>query len=166
MVFTIRDPEPADASAIAELHVATWREAYAHLLPEAFFSDEYIAGRHRMWEHVLTHPREDVSIRVAERDGVIVGFAWAGPSIAAEGVQPPCDRQLYAIYISAAQYGSGVGQALLDAALGTQPAVLWVAKENPRATSFYLRNGFRFDGVEQIDPHAPLITDARMLRES
>ena len=43
-------------------------------------------------------------------------------------------------------------------------AMLWVAKENPRAMAFYLRNGFRFDGAEQIDPHAPLINDARMVR--
>ena len=42
--------------------------------------------------------------------------------------------------------------------------MLWVAKENPRAVAFYLRNGFRFDGVEQTDPHAPLITDARLVR--
>ncbi|WP_447944255.1 hypothetical protein [Microbacterium aurum] len=53
---------------------------------------------------------------------------------------------------------------MLDEVLGTEPAMLWVAKENPRATAFYLRNGFRFDGVEQTDPHAPLITDARMVR--
>lgn len=57
-----------------------------------------------------------------------------------------------------------MGQALLDETLGDGPAMLWVAKENPRATAFYLRNGFRFDGVEQIDPHGPSITDARMLR--
>jgi ribosomal protein S18 acetylase RimI-like enzyme len=57
-----------------------------------------------------------------------------------------------------------VGQALLDATLGTDPAMLWVAKENPRAIAFYRRNGFRFDGAEQIDPHAPRITDARMVR--
>jgi len=74
------------------------------------------------------------------------------------------DRELYAIYVSAAHYGTGVGQALLDEALGDDPAMLWVAKENPRATAFYLRNGFRFDGTEQTDPHAPMITDARMLR--
>jgi hypothetical protein len=37
-------------------------------------------------------------------------------------------------------------------------------KQNPRATAFCRRNGFAFDGVEQIRPHAPLITDARMVR--
>nr|WP_200921012.1 hypothetical protein [Plantibacter sp. Leaf1] len=53
---------------------------------------------------------------------------------------------------------------MLDATIGAGPAMLWVAKENPRATSFYLRNGFAFDGVEQVDPSAPSITDARMVR--
>jgi len=68
------------------------------------------------------------------------------------------------LYVLAAHYGTGARQALLDATLGQDPAMLWVAKENPRATAFSLRNGFRFDGVEQTDPHAPLITDARMIR--
>jgi len=154
----------ADAAEIADLHVATWREAYAHLLAADYFSDEYIRARHRMWDHVLTHPRDDVTVRVAESDGVIIGFSWAGAGVGSEGEEPPRDRELYAIYVSAAHYGTGAGQTLLDEALGDGPAMLWVAKENPRATAFYLRNGFRFDGTEQTDPHAPMITDARMLR--
>lgn len=157
-------PTSGDAAAIADLHVATWRQAYAHLLPDEYFSEEYVQGRHQMWEHVLSHPREDMTVRIAERDGSIIGFAWVGPSLPTNGVDQPRDRQLYAIYVLAEQYGSGVGQALLDEALGAGPAVLWVAKQNPRATAFYRRNGFEFDGVEQTDPQAPLITDARMVR--
>lgn len=42
--------------------------------------------------------------------------------------------------------------------------MLWVAKDNPRAVAFYLRNGFNFDGTEQTDPGAPKIVDARMVR--
>jgi len=42
--------------------------------------------------------------------------------------------------------------------------MLWVARQNPRATAFYARNGFALDGAEQVDPHAPSITDARMVR--
>lgn len=164
MGFTIREPRSEEASAIADVHVATWKEAYSHLLPEDFFSEEYVAGRHRMWQHVLTHPRDDMIVRVAETEGGIVGFAWVGPGEGINGEEPPRDRLLYAIYVLAAHYGTGVGQALLDGTLGDGPAMLWVAKENPRATAFYLRNGFHFDGVEQVDPHAPLITDARMVR--
>lgn len=164
MAYTIRQPTSGEASAIADLHVATWKEAYADLLPEDYFSEEYVAGRHRMWQHVLTHPRDDMLVRVAEVEGEIVGFAWAGPGEGVNGEEAPRERLLYAIYVLAAHYGTGIGQALLDESLGEGPAMLWVAKENPRATAFYLRNGFRFDGVEQLDPHAPLITDARMLR--
>jgi len=164
MEHRIREPRPDEADALAELHVATWREAYTHLLSADFFSEEYAAGRHRMWEHVLAHPRDDATIRVAERDGALVGFAWAGPARGTTTDEPPRERELYAIYVRAAHHGTGIGQALLDATLGTGPAMLWVARQNPRAIAFYRRNGFELDGVEQTDPAAPAITDARMVR--
>lgn len=165
----VRAPGPADAGALADLHVQTWREAYRDLLPAGFFTPEFIAGRHRMWARVLAEPHPDMIVRVADVDGTLVGFAWAGPTPPAADTstspdQQARERQLYAIYVSASHHGTGVGQALLDATLGDEPAELWVAKENPRAIAFYARNGFRFDGVEQTDPTAPLITDARMVR--
>lgn len=164
MTATIRAPHPGDASAIAEVHVQAWRETYSHLLPADFFSASYVTGRQRLWRQVLADPRDDMRVRVAEVDGEIIGFAWMGPGEGQGGESPPRDRLLYAIYVLAHHHGTGTGQALLDQTVGEGPAMLWVAKENPRAVAFYLRNGFRFDGVEQTDPHAPLITDARMVR--
>lgn len=164
MTFTIREPQPHDAATIADLHVATWKEAYAHLLSDDYFSEEYVEGRHRMWHDLLARTRDDMTVRVAERDGSIIGFALTGSSSGPEADEAPRDRMLHAIYVLSAHYGTGAGQALLDAALGDAPAMLWVAKENPRAIAFYLRNGFQFDGVEQTDPHTPMITEARMLR--
>lgn len=162
--FNLREPNLLDATHIAELHVSTWREAYSHLLPEDFFTDEHIQSRHRMWDHVLGNPRKEWNIRIAEIGDGIIGFAFVGPSIRREGQEVPRDRQLFTLYVAAAHYGTGVGQALLDATTGDDPAMLWVAKENPRAVRFYLRNGFEFDGVEQSDPGAPKIIDARMVR--
>lgn len=164
MSFTLREPGPRDAAAVAERHVSTWREAYAHLLPAGFFSEEYIERRRRMWRSLLEDPRADTTIRIAESDGSIIGLVWAGPGSGLEDAPPPRERQLYALYVAAAHYGTGAGQALLDEALGDGPAMLWVAAQNPRAIAFYRRNGFEFDGVEQTDPIAPSITDARMLR--
>ena len=164
MDFTVREPVVADAGAVADLHVSTWQEAYSHLLPADYFTDEYVDSRHRMWNHVLMNPRDDVIVRVAEVDGIMIGFAWAGPSLGDTGEEVPRQRQLYAIYVAAAHYGRGVGQVLLDDVLGAERAMLWVARENPRAMAFYIRNGFQFDGAEQVDPHAPAITDARMIR--
>lgn len=63
----------------------------------------------------------------------------------------PRDLELNGIYSLARVHGSGVGQALLDEALDDSPAFLWTATINPRAQSFYRRNGFAADGV--IDMH-------------
>lgn len=122
MKLTVRTPLPGDAPAIADLHVATWKEAYSHLLPDDFFSDADVENRHRMWNQVLANPRDDMTVRVAESDGAIVGFAWVGPGIGLAGEEPVRDRQLYAIYVAAAHYGTGAGQALIEAALGQAPA--------------------------------------------
>lgn len=164
MTFSLRVPEPRDAAAVAELHVATWRETYTHLLPADFFGDEFVQGRRSMWIRILESPREEWRIRICERDGRVIGFASSGPGIDVAGVAPVRDRQLYMLYVAAAEHGGGAGQALLEAVLGEDPAVLWVAKENPRAIAFYRRNGFEFDGVEQNDPMVPSIVDARMVR--
>lgn len=164
MSIALRTPSISDASQIAELHVATWREAYAHLLPDEFFTEEHTQSRHRMWNHILGNPRGDWSVRIAESGGTIVGFAFVGPSFGPEGQKLPRNRQVFSIYVAAAFHGTGAGQALLDATAGDGPAMLWVAKDNPRAVAFYRRNGFDFDGAEQADPGAPRIVDARMVR--
>jgi hypothetical protein len=35
----IRPPTPGDVDILARLHIETWRQTYAHLVPESFFSD-------------------------------------------------------------------------------------------------------------------------------
>lgn len=164
MRVTTRIPASADAAEIALLHVESWRETYGHLLPGDYFSTEYVDGRRHTWERVLMEPRNDVTIRVAEDDSGIIGFAWVGPGLGRESEDAPRARQLYAIYVLAAHHGSGVGQTLLDETLGRGPAMLWVAKENPRAIAFYERNGFQLDGAEEVDPSRPTITGVRMVR--
>lgn len=165
MSFSLRVPSLDDAERIASLHVDTWQEAYADLLPADFFTEDHLEGRRKMWRGILSDPKEEWTIRIAEDPmGVAVGFAMSGPAFDSERGPLPRERQLYMIYVSAVSYGSGVGQQLLDAVLGEDPAILWVAKENPRAISFYARNGFTLDGVEQADPGAPRITDVRMVR--
>jgi len=163
-MFTIQQPSKADAPVIAALHVATWREAYGHLLPADFFSDKHLQERHEQWEQHLGSPGDEWTVRVARTREGLIGFAVAGPSSGPEGDCLPRERQLYSLYVLAKNHGTGAGQALLDAVLGELPSLLWVAKQNPRAIAFYRRNGFEFDGIEQSDPGAPSITDARMVR--
>jgi len=164
MAYQVRPAVPADAERIAKLHVSTWQETYAHLLPAGFFNEEHSSARRRMWDHILGNGHEEWSVYVASEAHDLMGFAMSGPSIGDKGEQLPRERQLFSLYAAKAVHGTGVGQALLDHVLGDSPAMLWVAAQNPRAIAFYRRNGFEFDGVEKVDPVAPLITDARMLR--
>ncbi len=108
MSFTLREPALPDAPLIAELHVTAWREAYSHLLPDDFFTEEHVQGRHQMWKHVLKDPRKEWCLRIAESGEQIIGFAFTGPSFGPEGQELPRDRQLFSIYVAAQHYGAGV----------------------------------------------------------
>ena len=158
--LTLRPPNPADVQALAALHVRCWRQAYAHLLPTEFF-DDLLGSRLIMWTSVLAQESLPPRLVVAERDTDLVGFAWAGAS---QGADPARELELYAIYLDAQQYGSGVGQMMLDEVLGASPAQLWVAAENPRARAFYTRNGFQPDGASFIDPDAHDMEEVRLIR--
>jgi ribosomal protein S18 acetylase RimI-like enzyme len=141
MTIEVRPASPADARGIATVHVEAWREAYAHLVPADALAALSIDQRELRWAELI--PAAQPEVWVAEDDGVLVG--WATSS---RGHLPdePRDLELEGIYIRASHYGSGAGQALLDAAIGTRPAFLWVADDNPRAIAFYERNGFERDG--------------------
>jgi len=162
--FSLRLPVPADAAELTRLHVATWREAYAHLLPEGFFSDQHYRERRQLWDRILADDNPQLRRMVAQRQGQLIGLALAGESFAVEGHGPPRTLQLFSLYILASEYGQGVGQELLDAVLGHDPAVLWVARENPRAIAFYRKNHFELDGVSVQDPKVSSIVDVRMVR--
>ncbi|MGH3654360.1 N-acetyltransferase family protein [Glutamicibacter sp.] len=166
MARKLRKPLPADAQELAKLHVDCWKETYTGLLPDGFFDLAHEEQRLGMWARVLNDPNPLFRISVAEsEDGKLVGFAFSAPPTGnTDGMREDVSRQLYNLYLLEDFHGDGTGQALLDAVLGDEPAMLWVAAQNPRAIRFYERNGFAFDGVTEDDPTAPKITDARMLR--
>lgn len=117
-----------------------------------------------MWSRLLAADDTRQRVRVAKRGDRIVGFAAYGPADGHEGRPPVRDEQLFALYVLSCCYGRGVGQALLEETLGARPAVLWVAKENPRARRFYEKNGFLVDGTEQTDPDLDGLVEVRMVR--
>jgi ribosomal protein S18 acetylase RimI-like enzyme len=144
-----------DAPALAELHRRCWRETYGQLLSRDFFRRQSKDERRAMWSALLSGPDAGRHF-VAEADGVLVGFAG---STAADGV-----AELWGIYLLREHHGSGLGQQLLDATLGSGPARLWVAEENPRAQAFYRKNGFAFDGAREAVEDWEGLVECRMVR--
>ena len=164
---TLRTPVLTDAAELARVHTAIWREAYSGMMPERLLGDESRVRREQMWARVLFADPAPSRTVVAEADGAIIGFASAGDAFAHDEeklLTPARTLQLYAINLLAAHYGTGVGQQLLDAAIGDEPAQLWVARDNPRARAFYARNGFAPDGVEFADPSLDGLVEVRLVR--
>ena len=96
---------------------------------------------------------------LAEDDGRLIGFVSAGAGRDAQPALP--GLELMALYVRAAVYGAGIGHRLCEAAVGAEPAYLWVLDGNERAIGFYQRQGFEFDGTSRADH---LGTEHRMVR--
>ncbi|MCQ1956160.1 GNAT family N-acetyltransferase [Arthrobacter sp. zg-Y826] len=154
MSFTIRRALPGDAEDFVSVHLQSWRESYAHVLGDEVFqrreADRSAAVEHR--RAALAEQAVDPAIRnwlAHSEDGRLLGFASAGPARDSDADVP---LELWSIYILAEAYGKGVGQALLEHAVETEPAYVWVLEDNTRAQAFYRRNGFAADGTSKDLP--------------
>lgn len=161
--YLIRPVEPADADELGRLHVRVWREAYAGLIDAgllAALSPERSAARFR--RAADSGDTDSFRFRVAQRvaDGVLAGFVSAG---APRDDDPPAVIELTSLYVDAAHRGTGVARKLTASVLGESPAYLWVLEGNQRAIAFYVKLGFRLDGVSKWDLRHEA-TDLRMVR--
>ncbi|HEU0206762.1 MAG TPA: GNAT family N-acetyltransferase [Pseudolysinimonas sp.] len=146
--YVVRVATVDDAEGIARVHVGSWQQTYSSLVEPGELNQLSIERRAERWATNLAGGTE---VWVAEADGAVIGFAGIGGG---DHDEQPRPLELGALYVLEDHHGTGAGQALLDAAIGDSPAFLFVADRNPRATRFYERNGFAFDGVTE---HHPLV---------
>ena len=151
MRMRIASPEVSDADALTDLHLDVWEEAYAGLMPPAVFAERRACRAERVasWRGVIAAGSSENLLAWAD-DGRLLGFSSTGPGRddPAEGLPP---LELMALYVRATAYGTGVGHALCEAALGAAPAYVWVLDGNERAIRFYERQDFRFDGTTKVE---------------
>jgi nodulation protein A len=155
-VGRVRRAHVEDARAIAEIHVRSWRAAYAGQLPDQLLQGRSIADLEAGWRRRLTKPRNGSRVLLVEQEpGHPVGFASVGPSR-----DPDADGhtgELEAFYLDPDHWRQGLGRRLHDHALtelrrdGYGVATLWVLRSHHAAQRFYAKAGWVPDGAAKTD---------------
>ncbi len=152
---TIRPARVSDAAAISRLRVDTWKAAYAgildaHVLAD-LVSDEASIERQRGY---IGNPGSRRHTFVATIRKKLVGWAVAGP--ARDDDADETTGEIYALYVDAVYWGTGLGRDLMSTCLGALRAEgfcrvsLWVLDGNARARRFYEAAGLAPDGARKL----------------
>ena len=151
----IRAATAADVGAIAETCSRATRQAYAHLVGDAYV-ERVIAhwyGHERLAREVAPSPRW-FGYTVAERDGAVAGVAGTGPTAS------PSTCELFTLYVDPAHQRHGVGTMLVAHAArqardaGAARLEAAVMPGNVGAVAFYEACGFARAGERPIyAPH-------------
>jgi GNAT superfamily N-acetyltransferase len=142
LVIDVRPAREADASGLAEVHAAAWREAYAGIIP-ALTLERMIARRGAPWWRGMLGRR---MLLVLEVGGAIAGYASVAP---ASGRGRPGAAELQELYLAPQYQGIGLGARLFTAALkavkqrGFGRILVRALDANDRAKEFYRRRGGR-----------------------
>lgn len=153
----IRAADPSDAAAIAAVHVASWREAYAGLLPQGMLETLSVPERTDRWARILgsaNDPR-DTFVFVAECGGEVVGFASGGKQRDETLRLQGFNGEITAIYLLKRAQRQGLGSRLMGMVahslcdVGHTAASLWVLRDNQPARSFYERLAGRVEGKKE-----------------
>ena len=151
--ISLRSATPADAHAIAEIHVAAWRAAYRGLMPDDFLAALSVEERTGMWSDILSRPSPS-QVALAEMDGALAAFCNYGPT---RDDESPDVAEIYAVNVHPNHWRRGAGRALCEhayreaASRGHTQVTLWVMSGNERARRFYEQLGYALDGTSRTE---------------
>lgn len=162
-MVTIRPLRAEETEAALRMKNQGWRQAYRGRLREEILDslDDTVQAEAEAWRQGFDGG-EGVPLVALDDDGAIVGIAAGG---AARGDNPPTAVELHMIYVLEQHYGTGLGRALAEAAIGDAAACVWVLDGNERALAFYRKLGFVPDGTrEQLSERWGSLSEIRLVR--
>lgn len=131
----IRKAMKADISAIAKVHVESWKTTYKGIFSNEILDNITYDQREKLWESIFQKEDGHQFRFLAETlNGKIIGFIDGG--VERTGAYN-CDGELYAIYILQKYQGMKIGQRLFQALLSEckkdnmQSLLVWVVANNP-----------------------------------
>ena len=164
----IRQATVDDVDALCRLGAATFRETY-RAISDPREVDEY-AEEHFARDKVLAWFRKPCTrTLVATADSVPVGYAHVRSAKVPACVADRKAIELSRLYLLASAQGTGLGGALLDAAIAEIAALggatVWLGAydRNVNALAFYARRGFVHAGTHEFEfggriYHDPVLT--------
>ena len=144
-MITVRPLVNADATTVARLHAASWRDAYRGLLRDEYLDVTVAADRRAVWIGRMANQQPTQYGFVAETGGEPVGFVFLyGTEDAVWGTL------LDNLHVLPAFKSQGIGRVLMQAAARETArrhpdhgVYLWVFEANHQARRFYARLGGR-----------------------
>ncbi len=130
----LRQARAADAAAIANVHVATWQDAYAGILPNESLANMSDIRYAAMWTEAIARPNDQAILVAEAADRRVLGFGSAGPN---RNQHQPFAGEVYTLYVAVDDQNQGIGRLLLRGllqALSDQEldsAIVWVLSRNP-----------------------------------
>jgi ribosomal protein S18 acetylase RimI-like enzyme len=159
----LRIASPDDAEGLATVHVASWRETYAGILPGEALDSLSVESRAALWTRILTDSASslDTAVWVVEAAQGIVGFGACGKQRDAGLADKGFSGEISAIYVLRSFQGLGLGRSIMRSLAATlhqrqhEAATLWVLKKNAHARAFYEHlGGVMVDEGEVTGPYA------------
>jgi diamine N-acetyltransferase len=144
-----RDATEADAAALALLFEQSFTETFGHLYRREDLASFLSKLDETGWRQDLADP--DLAVRIAEADGVPVGFAKVGPLKLPVDPRGP-SVELRQLYVLKPWQGSGIARQLMDWTFAearrraAADLYLTVYVDNHRARRFYEGYGFEYVG--------------------
>jgi GNAT superfamily N-acetyltransferase len=160
---SVRPARPADAAAIAEIQLETWRAGYSRILPAAVLAAIDVADAEARWrEAVLAPPTAAHAVLVALGDGRGVGLAAVGPGTDEDAAGD--GGEILELLVAPGAQQAGHGSRLLTAAVehleahGLRRLVTWRFEADAPALTFFRSAGWDDDGSRRtLDMGEPIV---------
>ncbi len=153
IALTIRRATQADAAALGQLGALLWR-AHHQWDPHRFTTPSPNAEADYSAFLTSQMANEHAAVFVAERDGAVIGYAYAGLELGSfKELRDPCGY-VHDVAVRDESRRTGVATALIEAATewlaarGSPRVVIWTAEHNVAAQRLFDRLGFRRTMIE------------------
>ncbi len=155
----IRQATGGDIPAIAAVHVASKRAAYAGIVDQAFLDSKTQEEYEKKWQNWLAE--EGMQVSLLHADDKPCGFISYGrmqtPPPGTSKIRPQYTAEIFAIHIHPDHWREGFGQELIQHTVQAlkedkhSSLCLWVLGKNTRATKFYDHLGGKRLGKRDIE---------------